>query len=286
MSNQTADTFEQGFMSRSLEEQIEQCDQYELAPLFLELFKDRSPVLEAGCGSGRWCAWLHKHSIQSDGIDWSQTLCERASKEIPTSKFVACDVRNTPFDDKSYGGILALGTVEHIIEGPVSALSEFNRLLKDDGAALITVPYGGSLRILIRTLNKPLRFFKSIPLVRRIFGLKSGSSSLASAIKTARPEWHPRFSHGDEGWFFFEYEFNKKQMRTFLDEAGFKVDKEIVCFRDAGIFHTFGRISGKWNTAKGGVDFSPLGRILKAIVPAESVGHMVCHVVSKKKAES
>src|SRR5438105_94536 len=102
MGAQVADSFEQAFLSESLSKQISDCDGYELAQTFLDLFGNSQPVLEAGCGSGRWCAWFNKRGIQSDGIDWSTGLCHRAQIEIPKSRFIACDMKHTPFESNVY----------------------------------------------------------------------------------------------------------------------------------------------------------------------------------------
>ena len=45
--------FEASFMSRDLNQQIEQCDHYELADHFKRWLPEHQPILEAGCGSGR-----------------------------------------------------------------------------------------------------------------------------------------------------------------------------------------------------------------------------------------
>jgi SAM-dependent methyltransferase len=282
MNKQVAQFFESGFLSESLAKQIDQCDGYELAPLFLRVFNDKQPVLEAGCGTGRWCGWLLKHGIQSDGLDWSKELCDRASREIPQSKFIPCDMQNTPLPDGAYGGILALGSVEHTATGPQGALAEFHRLLRPDGVAVITVPYGGNLRVVMRFLGRPLLHVKSWGFIRRRFGKSVGETGLAQARRGTRREWHPRFAYGSDGWYFHEYEFNKSQMRRFLAQAGFEVLEEFVGFGDEGISHNFGRLAGRWSKERCGVRFTILGRILRKILPVTVMGHMLCYVVAKK----
>ena len=47
MSKHIEECFESGFLSQSLAKQIASCDKYELAPLFLRLFREKQPVLEA-----------------------------------------------------------------------------------------------------------------------------------------------------------------------------------------------------------------------------------------------
>ena len=268
-------------MSQSLTKQIADCEHYELAPLFLDLFREHQPVLEAGCGSGRWCAWLQRHGIRSDGVDWSEELCARATREISGSRFVACDMTHTPFADGSYGGILALGSIEHSVPGPEPALKEFFRLLKENGVAIITVPYGGFLRRLLRDLKRPAQLLKSVTFLRRLMGKRVGGVTLFEAHAGTTREWYPRFAFGDQGWYFLEYEFNKKQMRTFLQHAGFEIVSEWVGFHNEGILHYFGRLFGVWNQERSDVDFTLAGKILRKICPVSLCGHMLCYVVRK-----
>lgn len=280
-----ADSFETGFLAHSLGQQVEQCERYELAPLFLRLFSDQNhqPVLEAGCGSGRWCAWFHQHAIRSDGVDWSQELCERAGRNMPHSRFVACDMAAMPFADWSYGGLIALGSIEHSIQGPQAILREFYRLLAPGGIAVITVPFGGGFRALFRHFKDPWLSFKASPWLRRFFGKAVPGTSLAEARKCARTPWNPRFSHGDQGWFFFEYQFTKPHMRAFLDQAHFQVLDEFVAFGEEGILHNFGPLAAKWNEARGQVDLSTIGRIVQRVIPVRMMGHMLCYVVRKSE---
>lgn len=281
MSQSIANSFEKGFMSVSLAKQISDCETYELAPLFLELFQKSQPVLEAGCGSGRWCGWFAKHGIRSDGIDWSKELCERASRDIPFSRFVACDMTCTPLADNSYGGLIALGSVEHASAGPQAALKEFLRVMRSGGVAVITVPYGGPLRRFLRKLAWPMALLKASIVVRRMAGMPYSGRSLKAARINTTKAWYPRFAYGEHGWSFYEYEFNKEQMRQFLDSAGFEVVSESVRFGDEGIFHNFGRLTGRWDNAKSCIVFSPLGRVLRRLLPVEHMGHMLCYIARK-----
>ncbi|MCX5800977.1 MAG: class I SAM-dependent methyltransferase [Candidatus Eisenbacteria bacterium] len=273
-----ADDFEKGFLSETLLKQIEDCDSYELAHLFLELFREHQPVLEAGCGSGRWNAWFRNHGIRSDGIDWSEALCSRARKEVPECRFFACDMRSIPLESKTYGGVIALGSIEHALEGPIQALREFNRVLRDDGVAVITVPYGGVLRRTMRFLQRS----RYNNVIRRLFGKPYAGISVRDARKSAVKKWHPRLVYGPKGWFFYEYELTKVQMRVFLNDSGFEVQKEFIAFLDEGILGSFGRIAGTWDAKRGNMSLTFLGRLLTRLIPVSVTGHMLCYVVKKK----
>ncbi len=280
--NQIARSFEAGFLSQALAAQIEACDRYELAPLFRRCFQNRQPVLEAGSGSGRWCGWMDRQGIRCDGVDWSQDLCDRAAREIPQARFFACDMAAVPVADGTYGGIVALGSIEHALDGPMAALREFHRLLRPGGLAVITVPYGSPLRRLGAPVSRAIQAVKASPMVRRLFGKPVGGTSLAAARRAPRRDWAPQFSHGADGWFFYEYHFDKSQMRAFLAEAGLTVREEFVAFGDEGILHHFGRLAGRWNHERAAVDFTPLGRLLRATLPLGLAGHMLGYLVERR----
>jgi ubiquinone/menaquinone biosynthesis C-methylase UbiE len=283
MSNSISEAFEGGFLNVPLQTQIDHCDTYELAPLLLTLFKNAQPVLEAGCGSGHWNAWLAKNGIRSLGLDWSERLCRRAASELPWCWFTAGEMERLPLRSESLGGLMALGSIEHSAAGPMRALKEFHRVLRVGGIAIVTVPYGGWLRRTIMLLLNPVTVLKSNRWLRRILRKNgSGGRSLRDAQKGVVKSWFPRFAHDSSGYFFYEYEFNKRQMRQFLTKSGFNVLQEFVGFGDEGILHNFGRLAAAWNTEHEVVELSIVGKLLRQAMPVSIMGHMLCCVVTKE----
>jgi SAM-dependent methyltransferase len=284
MNQAVADSFEQSFLAAAISEQISACNSYELAPLFLELFARSQPVLEAGCGSGRWCGWLQTQGIAADGVDWSRALCDRAAAEMPACRFYARDMSDSGLPDGSYGGLMALGSIEHAIDGPQKALAEFYRLLRPTGVAVITVPYGTSLRRMCRFLSRPFEAAKGIGVLRRLMGkapLSAGAASLRMARRGTVAAWHPHFSMSQDGWSFYEYEFNRRQLDASLAAAGFKVLRRFAAFADEGVLHTFGRLAGTWNGKESRVELTAIGKLLRKALPPSHIGHMLCFVVEK-----
>src|SRR4030042_5090381 len=104
-------------------------------------------------------------------------------------------------------------------------------------------------------------------MVRRIFGLRTNGTALVDARRKAHADWFPRFNFGQEGWEFYEYEFDRRQVRGFLDSAGFRLQSEFICFGNEGILHTVGRLAGRWNQDRNAVDFTPIGWFLRAVSP-------------------
>jgi SAM-dependent methyltransferase len=132
---------EEQFMAHGLEKQVSHCDHYERANYFTKFLPEHQPILEAGCGSGRWVAWFVKNGWSAAGLDWSETLCDRARRAIPGARFEVGDMRDMPFDDGEFGAIVSLGAVDHTPEGPMGSLKEYYRVLRQGGIAIISVPY-------------------------------------------------------------------------------------------------------------------------------------------------
>jgi len=97
-------------------------------------------------------------------------------------------------------------------------------------------------------------------------------TSLKVAEKGTTMSWFPEFSCGNGGYFFYQYNFNKTQMRRFLAQSHFEVVQEFVGFGDEGILHNFGRLAASWNSANADVDFTFLGKVLRKVIPVKCNG--------------
>lgn len=274
--------FEQSFFSVPLEIQISLCDRYELATLFKHRLPANQPILEAGCGSGRWVAWCLNNGWQAAGLDWSEALCARAREGIPRAKFVSGDMRAMPFLNGEFGAILALGSIEHVPEGPETVLKEFNRILRQNGIAIITVPFNGPVRKMSRFVRFPMQWAKASRWLRRILKKKGhNGQSLKDAKKETLLEYASDFICNNRGWTFYQYQFTKEQMRTLMNRCGFQIIEEFIEFGDEGIFHNIGRIVGTFDHIKGVVVFSLIGKVLRKLFPIHLTGHMLCYVVRR-----
>jgi SAM-dependent methyltransferase len=282
MAESVRERFEHGFLGGDLPTRIAACDHNELAPILMEMFSGHQPVLEAGCGDGRWNGWLANRGIRSDGVDWSEELCTRAAHALPNCAFYAADLRSIPVPDGAYGGLMALGSVEHVPEGPMGVLREFHRVLSDDGVALVTVPHGGCARRISRLWRSPMYVVRANAQLRRLFGKAPiEGTSLAEAIRTTRPEYWPRLQLGECGWFFFEYEFSSRQMRRALGDASFRVDRVFPAFGSAGLIATLGSIAGRWDSDREEAVLTAFGRLCLRLLPLGWVAHQRCYVVRK-----
>ena len=99
--------------------------------------RSNSAILNVGCGTGGTIDMLEKFG-KVDNVDASDDAIAFV-KELGYSDITKVDGIDLPFKDKTYDVVGAFDVLEHI-EDHKSALSEWKRVLKDDGAIVITVP--------------------------------------------------------------------------------------------------------------------------------------------------
>jgi len=102
--------------------------------------KGTSSILDVGCGRGEFLEYLsHKNFKNLAAVDISEEAINKVKELLPS-----CDARistgeKMPFPDGQFELLTCLGVLEHFldIEG---GLTEMNRVLQDNGKALIMVP--------------------------------------------------------------------------------------------------------------------------------------------------
>lgn len=161
-------------------------------------------ILNVGCGTGGTINMLEEFG-KVDNVDASNDAIAFV-KKLGHERIMKVDTISLPFSDKTYDVVGAFDVLEHI-EDHLKALCEWKRILKDDGAIIITVPayqwlwseHDVSLhhqrRYTVRSLmavaaeaglkpeRKSYAISFSLPLVvgfrvaSRVFGLKSDSET-------------------------------------------------------------------------------------------------------------
>jgi len=71
------------------------------------------PVLEAGCGFGRYCFWLDSRGVSSVGVDIVASALGTGKKHYPSSILLVADITCLPFKDVVFTGYVSLGVIEH-----------------------------------------------------------------------------------------------------------------------------------------------------------------------------
>ncbi|MFY9807708.1 MAG: class I SAM-dependent methyltransferase [Pseudonocardiaceae bacterium] len=94
-------------------------------------------ILNVGCGTGGTINMLEKFGTV-DNVDASNDAIVFV-KQLGHERITKVDDIDLPFNDKIYDAVGAFDVLEHI-EDHLRALREWKRVLKDDGAIIITVP--------------------------------------------------------------------------------------------------------------------------------------------------
>lgn len=96
-------------------------------------------LLDVGCAEGALLRWAERHGYETYGIYVSNFALRIARQRLNWSRLLVGDVRWLPFKDNYFNVITCFDVLEHL-ESPQIALSELNRVLRDDGTFLISVP--------------------------------------------------------------------------------------------------------------------------------------------------
>ncbi len=163
---------------------------------------------------------------------------------LSSDKFICADMRDTPFDDESFDIVCSWGAFEHFEGGIKDSLFEAKRVLKKDGILCITVPYY-NIRHIINDLKK--------------FRIKK----LDKNTKLR----------------FYQWRFTKRDIFYELASSGFEILEIVPIHKNHGLWRM---IRGDLGIKSGTKMMSYAHRILKRILPAVYVAHML-FVVAKKE---
>lgn len=118
---------------------------------FITLLPKNSKILDAGCGAGRDASYFIEENHETIGIDTSEGLLKEAKQRCPEGKFENMDFLKTNFEDEHFDGVWCMASLSDIPKSKTSnALSEFNRLLKQEGILFIATKIGEGEKIIIK----------------------------------------------------------------------------------------------------------------------------------------
>ena len=268
--------FERTFRDLDLEAAIDACALNELAQIFVSHLRCHQPVLEAGCGSGKWVHYLTRRGIACVGIDWSDALQRRSRDHDATVRFDVGDLRNLPYSDNSFGAVLALGSIEHVIEGPQAILAEFRRVLRPRGIAIITVPYFSPVRRLAETLKEAFGVRASTGL-RRLGGrplVRTGSRREVLARRYSEGVWMDLALDSGE-YIFYQYAFPPEKLERELRASGLEPRTIFPTASAYGVYRASMGICGTFDQDRELVCLNSLGRVVDLLVSPGITGHML-----------
>ena len=96
-------------------------------------------VLECACGTGLLSAVIAEKCWQLTATDFSEKMLKKAEKNCRAFRNITydqADITALPFADGSFDKVVA-GNVIHLLDNPMTALSELNRVCKDGGMLII-----------------------------------------------------------------------------------------------------------------------------------------------------
>ena len=96
-------------------------------------------VLECACGTGLLSAVIAPKCRQLTATDFSEKMLKKAEKNCRVFRnitYAKADITALPFADCSFDKVVA-GNVIHLLDNPLTALSEMNRVCKDGGMLII-----------------------------------------------------------------------------------------------------------------------------------------------------
>ena len=96
-------------------------------------------VLECACGTGLLSAVIAPKCRQLTATDFSEKMLKRAEKNCRVFRnitYAKAGITALPFADGSFDKVVA-GNVIHLLDNPMTALSELNRVCKDGGMLII-----------------------------------------------------------------------------------------------------------------------------------------------------
>lgn len=144
-------------------------------------------MLEAGCGVGQYVLCLRERGFRLIGGDFGEAALRIGKAHDPALPLAAMDLRALPLPDCSLSAYVSIGVVEHIEAGPQPILDEAYRVLAPDGRLLLSVPW--------------------INLMRRV---QAGNLRALAEHQRA------------VGASFYQYAFDTREVRSFLELAGFQ----------------------------------------------------------------
>lgn len=103
------------------------------------LIEPDDTVLECACGTGLLSAVIAENCRQLTATDFSDKMLKKAEKNCRSFRnitYARADVTALPDPDGSFDKVVA-GNVIHLLDHPLTALRELNRVCKDGGMLII-----------------------------------------------------------------------------------------------------------------------------------------------------
>jgi len=124
--------------------------------------KDLKKTLEIGCGNGTYSKILAERANELVATDFSDKMVKISKEELKSNekiKVEKADCFNLQYPEKTFDNVF-MANLLHVIPNPVKALTEANKVLKENGRIII-LDFSSEGMKLIDKLMLFYRYFKT-----------------------------------------------------------------------------------------------------------------------------
>ena len=110
-----------------------------LKEIVSDLVEPDDTVLECACGTGLLSAMIAEKCRQLTATDFSEKMLKKAEKNCRAFRNITydqADITALPCPDSSFDKVVAANVI-HLLDNPLAAISELNRVCKDGGMLII-----------------------------------------------------------------------------------------------------------------------------------------------------
>lgn len=115
--------------------------------LIINYIPKQGSILDAGCGTGTYLKKIEQINQDIIGVD----LNENSIKGLGNLALVS-NVEKLPFQSNSFKMVVSLSTLQYV-NNIEKVITEFERVLEDNGCLIITIPTAMSISRIERTLS-------------------------------------------------------------------------------------------------------------------------------------
>lgn len=227
-------------------------DEFSIIDPYLQRLPKDALILDGGCGRGEWVRLLSNHGFQTTGVDISKELIAALNTAFPEQKYFRGDIRETMFQDNHFDMYLSWGAFEHFEIGLAPCLMEAYRILKPDGLLFFSVPFAN---------KRQTKKHESV-LIKKFLDEQPGQN----------PPNHLQF---------YQWRLTVGEVAREIRRVGFTPIQIIPIHKDEGLRRLL-RYDFGINLSPGSMTEMLLLRILRQIIPAEYVSHMLLSVARKQ----
>ena len=124
-------------------------------------------ILEVGTATGRFVGFVLETGSSYTGIDLSRSMLKHAAEN--QGELIQADGENIPCAPETFNGAICLHTF-HFLPNPLTALREFNRVLKPGGSLVLVFELDNTLRrlALVTGLFRSNQYYYTVPEVSKM----------------------------------------------------------------------------------------------------------------------